>query len=798
VKFDASSRRAALTLAASVGLALVSAWSLRVVSAAYALAPPALHEAFGKGSFLGYNGAWFTLWALPIFALTLVLSALAVGGEARGEYGRTAWRRLLTVQLPLALSPFVLAQDDVVRRPGLFAALVGLALAMAAWWRPLKAEDPGDGGDAKPVTGWRAHAPMLAVMALHAAVFTYLAVQRDRALWSATVDLGIFKEALWNTLHGRVMYSPTVGYSFLGEHFAPVLFLLVPLYAVWPTSACLLTVQTLAITAAAWPVYRLARELGVAPSLALALGATMLFSPPMHVALLYDFHMDLLAVPGVTWLALALHRKRWGQAAAAVALIVSVKEDMFIPALAVLLASVIASEGRDRKRVLALSVLALGYGLVAILALVKRFGPPPGVPVYMADQSGPVDYKFMRNFRHLQGFGGPVRMLLGQPVRFVLYAFTEARLTTLLNFVAPLGFLSFAVGWRRITLLAPLGIVLLSDNPEIVSLMYHYSAIQHPGVWLAAVYGAWAITSRAPEPARLSRSLTVFLVTAMIPMLGMHPSSALARTWTRDAYAYTPHAQGVDRLVARIPPAAKVSVGTFLGPRVSNREASWYFPNGIDRADHALVDLQRPPWPLDVQTRDEIIRALMRQGWGAVAWEDGAVLLRRGGDTSRNALAVRDLFARRHYEVEGTEWTAFTNCAVRDTSASGGMARVVTPADPRPPGLIVYGPMMRLMEGEYRVTFRMRAESVGWSGPIGAVDVLAKDAGVMLSRELQPEMFPDPAWRDITLDLSIGAGGAAEVEFRVHTAKRWIVGVDAISIAAAGDENALVQSLLAR
>ena len=59
-------------------------------------------------------------------------------------------------------------------------------------------------------------------------------------------------------------------------------------------------------------------------------------------------------------------------------------------------------------------------------------------------------------------------------------------------------------GWIG-SLLAPLGIILLSDNPEIVSLRYHYSAIQHPGVYLAAVFGAAGLLGRVSDRARAAR-----------------------------------------------------------------------------------------------------------------------------------------------------------------------------------------------------------------------------------------------------------------------------------------------------
>ncbi|MFO0649648.1 MAG: DUF2079 domain-containing protein [Polyangiales bacterium] len=519
--FESLLRRPASVALAGVALTLLSAYCLGVVDAGYALQPPQLGEAFARGSFLGVPPAWFAARMAGFAALTGILSALAVGGDpaALGAFSSTALRRLLVVHAPLLLTPWSLAQDDIGRRPSFAAFFVGLSVALAIRLRPdttasdAPADAPADASaDASaepPATrakrisaGLRAHWPVLTAMALHAIIFTGLTVQRDRALWSATIDLGIFKEALWHTLHGRVMYSPTVGYSFFGEHFTPIMFLLAPLYALWPTSACLLTVQSVAVSLSAWPLYRLARELGLSRALATALPAAMIFSPPMQTALHYDFHMDLLAVPCLSWLVLALHRRQWLWSYVALVLLVSVKEDMFIPASAAILSRVFTGDRVDARRLIPAGLAATAYCFLAMFVIIRAFGPPPGAPVYMGGtNTGHGGYKFLRNFRHLSGWGGPMRMLLGQPVRFALYALTDSRLTTLLSLLMPLGFLSLRAG-RRLILMAPLGIILLSDNPEIVQLRYHYSAIQHPGVFFAAAFGAAAWVRASERPAR--------------------------------------------------------------------------------------------------------------------------------------------------------------------------------------------------------------------------------------------------------------------------------------------------------
>lgn len=782
--------RTTLVLAAA---AVVSAYVLAALSSLYALEGRWLRAALGAGPCVGVYTPWFVVRCLVALLLALLLGAVAVGGgrDGLGRWGATASRRVLLVLGPLMLSGIALTFEDVLRRPGFVALGIGLSVALATFLRA------GEAPPEVPEGGLRQDLPVFAVMALHAVVFTRLAVERDQGLWSATIDLGIFKEALWHTLQGRVMHSPAVGYSFLGEHFAPVLFLLVPLYGLWPTSACLLTVQTVAVSATGYPVYRLARSLGLRRVTATALVAAMLASPPLHTALLYDFHMDLLALPAMAWLVWMLQCRAWWGAWVALVALVSVKEEMFIPALAALGAATLSGDRSVAKRTIPMALGATVYGLLAIFVWMKRFGPPPGVPEYMHDPSlPPGTYKFLRSYKHLVGEGGPVLTLLRHPVRFLVYAFSGPRLTTLLNFLLPLALLPLAAG-RCVVLLAPLGVVLLSDNPEIVALHYHYSAIQHPGLYMAAAYGAGALVARARRPGRVSQALAALCVASTVVMLGMHPASVWARTHWRDRRAKTPHSDAVDRLLARVPLTAPITLTTFAGTRTSNRPWSNVFPRGIERASWALVDLQRPAWPLDMGVRDEFVRGLMRGEWGAVAWESGAVLLQRGGDRSRHAEAIRDLFVRRRYEVEAVEQTDFPGCVRRDPRASDGWARVVGADDPRAPGRVVFGPGLRFMHGRYRVGFRLRAvPELGTHEPIGAVDVF-RAGQVLARRELVARDFPDDDWHTIAVEFEVAGPSIDRVEFRVHTTRRWLLGADEIALASP-DEDSIVRQMLLR
>ena len=92
------------------------------------------------------------------------------------------------------------------------------------------------------------------------------------------VDLFMFRQALWTTLHGQgFFWVSDEGGSHFGTHNSPFLVLFLPLYAIWPSGALLLFFQSLAVALSAYPIYGLARHhLDEAPSTVITVGFLML------------------------------------------------------------------------------------------------------------------------------------------------------------------------------------------------------------------------------------------------------------------------------------------------------------------------------------------------------------------------------------------------------------------------------------------------------------------------------------------------------------------------------------------
>src|SRR3990167_10806866 len=71
------------------------------------------------------------------------------------------------------------------------------------------------------------------------------------------LDLAIYNNALWNTAHGNWFWSTIQGHNYFGDHFEPILILLLPLYSLWQSPILLLILQTIFLGLAAWPLYKI-------------------------------------------------------------------------------------------------------------------------------------------------------------------------------------------------------------------------------------------------------------------------------------------------------------------------------------------------------------------------------------------------------------------------------------------------------------------------------------------------------------------------------------------------------------
>ncbi|MDQ1135604.1 putative membrane protein [Microbacterium sp. SORGH_AS 1204] len=159
--------------------------------------------------------------------------------------------------------------------------------------------------------------------------YVLFAAQQWAHFTARSWDLGIFTQLL---AHYAALQPPIVdikgdGYNLLGDHFHPLLAILAPVYALFPSAFTLLVIQAacFAFSAAVFTraaVTRLGTVAGV------ALGFAFGFAWGLQYAADAQFHEIALAVPLLTLSLIAVLDRRWAAATSWGAPLVFVKEDL--------------------------------------------------------------------------------------------------------------------------------------------------------------------------------------------------------------------------------------------------------------------------------------------------------------------------------------------------------------------------------------------------------------------------------------------------------------------------------------
>ena len=399
----------------------------------------------------------------------------------------------------------------------------------------------------------------------------WLAVGLLAGLWSMVVgwlaiarhltfhtgfDLGIFAQVAWSTANGRPFYTSLAGVTtnFLGEHFAPLLAVLAPVYGVWPDARALLVVQTLALAAGAFPLFAFGRaRLGA--RLAVVVVVAYFLSPLLQSVALFDFHEIALAVPLLMAAGAALLDERPGATLLWLGLALLAKEEVALIAVAMGLYAWLI----QRRRRFGLGLAAGGMAWTALL-----FGWV--MPAMSPNATG---YPFLDRYGALGSTPGEIlRTLFTQPASVARVAATRDKATFVLQLLVPLGGLPL-LGWPAVLLVVPpLAYLLLANYKFMSSISFHYTAPLIPFLFLATVVAlqrlsGWGVRWRLAGAAVLCAAA---LVGAWLwsPLPG-------GRSYEPDVFAVTEEDRATRRLLETIPADASIASDWTYLPWLANR-----------------------------------------------------------------------------------------------------------------------------------------------------------------------------------------------------------------------------------
>jgi uncharacterized membrane protein len=384
------------------------------------------------------------------------------------------------------------------------------------------------------------------MISIAAVVLNTYSVARHLLFHSTAFDLSYFDQAAYLISQGQPPIVSFWGYHFLGGHADWILYAIALFYKLVPSVYWLLTIQALALALAGLPIWWLSQSYGLSRKQGITLVAVYLLQPLVFNVNLFDFHPEVIAIPGL------------------LAAVLAARLDRFLPFLGLILMSLGCRDS------LSLNVAALGlwlglferrwrYGFVAIALGSAWFGLATQVVIPSFRPGG---VEAIARYGVLgDSLGAIVLALLTRPDLVAQQLFTLPNLEYLALLLAPL---IWGLHWKSLTALLPglptLALNLLTSYQPQKDLVHQYSLPILPWFLIAIMIAlsqkqTWLKSRRAI----LLWSLIAFLALAKYSYLG---SRYLSRIDTWDA---------TRRAIALVQPNSSLLTGNSIAPHLAHR-----------------------------------------------------------------------------------------------------------------------------------------------------------------------------------------------------------------------------------
>jgi uncharacterized membrane protein len=473
---------------------------------------------------------------------------------------------------------------SAVRLLDLAALVCGLAVLSSLvywWWRPEELFLVLLGVVAlrlllvpMPVPSLRPRRVVIVGIVVYAALDSFITLTRHLTLRTHALDLGYYVQLTWNLARGAGPYVSLPEMHAWGDHFSPIMYLLVPLFLVVHGAGTLLVFQSVALALGALAVFGIAaRRLGdERPAAVFAL--LYLLNPSLQGINVRDFHAAALAIP---LLLAAIYFAEAGRPwlfAASVLLTLATREDAAIPVVGLGLWIAVS-----KRRWL--WGAALAAGAFALLAVDTRWLMPyfRGAP-----------YPHLGRYAYLgRSLPEIVATVLLHPFRVLGGLVTEKRLVYLGALFAPLAFLPLLAPGALVGLAPALFENLLAQDPILFDYRTQYQSFVLPFLFLGAIAGYDRLALQRPGPWP-KRVLVVAMMASLVLSAGSVNNFAVERFWPK------PEHRQAWEVMAQVPGGAAVSAHDRYVAHLSLRPLVFVFPVELAKADHVLVHAAAYPW----------------------------------------------------------------------------------------------------------------------------------------------------------------------------------------------------------
>jgi len=377
-------------------------------------------------------------------------------------------------------------------------------------------------------------------------------------------DLGIFTQDLKNTLHGQILYS-TAGQYQLAHHFSPVLFLMVPLYWLFPHPQMLLVVQGVLLAFGGYLIYILAREYNYSHRAGLILEGLYFINPLVWGVALFDFHEVAFAIPALLVMFFGLKKKNWLFFSLGLVFALVTKEDVVI-VLGVFGFVLMIADWWQRKKVSKIAVIifcsaVLTYGIGIIVSHLFSNGESTRILSYFTNR-----YTYI---------GQPLSVAFPMAIHTI---FSRDSLFLIGAYLAPLFFLPlFSPKWVIPAVVILLSGIFSTDYGQHGELM-QYAAAAVPFLFLAFMEVLPKVLGNLQIQTIISKSKNRLLVYSLVFMVFISIGIILNG---RIQLASFPNGNDAtfNQVVALIPDGVTVTASNVIFPHLCTRTETYLDAN---------------------------------------------------------------------------------------------------------------------------------------------------------------------------------------------------------------------------
>jgi uncharacterized membrane protein len=655
-------------------------------------------------------------------------------------------------------------------------------------------------------------------------VFSYFTLLKHYNFSSYAADLGVFVQSFYTTLfHGRLFYytlelhlNPTG--SYFGIHFSPILFILLPIYAVFPSAESLLVTQSFLLAIGGLPLYLISQRLLKSKKAAFVMVMLYLLYVPLHGANWFDFHPQAFIPVIVLFIYYFAITQSWKLYFVATLLGLMIQEHLvyiiFVMAIYFLITNcskniLVFIKQRCPIKSMILDMLHNKGVLVSILTIMACFGWY--LLISWVKSYFPINplfseiYRATSNFQVL-GFNGdiitlPFYVIFNPEKTFnaLMFDFYVKFIYVLILF-GPLLFIPFRSKFCLVSFFV-LGPILLTNYLPYYTVGAQYPLYLIPLIFISTVEGLSTLgklkhskIKKASSCGELVTSgvkarnalLRVMIVASLIFMVSTSPLSPLAYSFSEKGILWYPSyasitgisfADSLHTMLGLIPPNSSIITVNYIFPHIASRLDAYLVP--FDFAGYQQEErkefLKGQVTQILNNTEFILLNSMATDYWSNFVFQE--ILNTSFGiyaTTYSFVLFKKDykgepiLVPNGNYQVYKAYKDFVINVGQIITDATSDSGLVAFSQKEIDSGTFIYGPYICLPPGTYDIIFEIKISQPD-QGLIAKLDI-ADNCGhvILIEKNLYSIEVQTEQWNNVTLQLSISNLRSA-LEFRIFT-----------------------------